>query len=225
MKSIVIKTLLLVALVGIGTVVGSANIETIPGHIYNIGTNGTVVQDDSASSSGSITPAGQVAPQAGQILEVDISVDSQTSHWAGIYGTVSNLSLGRVFVTTNSAPDWSKLQAATGNDVDKVYGFDPSATDSSANTYTRASNAFMVGNVTIPSTPGAAAYPYVNGEPQTSVFENVVLKMSPEAQSKDDIIFSGKVGHGIPNFEGTPTDFQVLVPTTGTEVYYVYEPV
>ncbi len=222
MNSIVIKTLLLVALIGACTVVGSANIETIPGHIYGIGTNGTVVQDDAASSSGSITPAGHVAPHAGQILEVDISVDSQTNHWAGLYGSIPNSSATRVLITTNPAPDFSQLQPSSGSDVDRVFGFSPSAADSGANTYPQVSNAFTIGNVTIPSTPGAAVYPYVNGEPQTSQFENVVLKLSNKAQIKDDIVFSGKVELGYPSFDGAPADFQVLVPTTGTETYYLY---
>ena len=202
-------------------------------------TNATASTVANETYSGAST-AGSASAKGGNITEVNVGVNSQTTKWQGFYGNVSGgISLknsgaismydwsgtvaGEVYATQDSAvntSEWAALVNKTGADIDSVYFPSVSAVDNATNTFTEGSfTPFNVSGRTI-ATNASSSVKTLGGPG----WETIALG-NTTTTTKTQFVFASIIrGDSTGDaYDGTTKDFQMLVPVeTGTETYYFY---
>jgi len=205
------------------------------------------VSGDSSDTWSSSATAGTVTVDGGYIYPRNLEATMQTMRWAAIYGnvtgtivlagsawtgddynnvvykwTVDDPSGGTAIFTQASTVTWSNLQDASFKaDVDTQWGFGD-AVDNATNTFTE------TGSVTVAGT-SYSSLDQVKTSNSTAYFWETLISSfvaSGSVDSKDDLVFIGKIHNDETSYDGTSADFQVLVPVNAssgaTETYNVY---
>jgi len=170
------------------------------------------------------TGAGNATAQAGNVTMINLSSTSSTTRWQGFYGNVSgSLSLGlgndilydfsnspsAVYVSRNQSFDFTSIETGDSIDIDAVWGFSGGA-DTAAAIFTDT------------TTLEGVVAPCTELEPTGSNFNTTIMDMGAN-YSKTSFAFGVQVQEpAIPCFDNTECEFEVMVPVTGTEVYYFF---
>jgi len=192
-------------------------------------------------------PASSHDAIAGNITEINLTGTSQTMHWQGYWGEItgtltlddaSNWTLydwsvtepeGEIYATVNTTPDWYSIwcfnfsvnYAGPGNltQWENFYNMTYWTEDGINETFTQTSHrAFAVGDITIPADTCQNTYTYVNDNPQSSRFLEVLL-----TDQYGRLIFTTLIENDDPGnntdpvgYNGQRHDFQMLVAEDGT---------
>ena len=200
--------------------------------------DGASINVINTTTKANATPSNHTA-RGGFVANADISGSTQTRKWQGYFGEISgNLTLenaaaaqmyswavtnisGQVYATQDNAIVWTNIAAQNNCTIDEA--ITGTGRDRVSNTFTNSSNSqFDVGNITIAVNSSCTAYTYVNGAPQSSVFEEVILTDDSGATTG---IYTALLENDATGFDGSTHDFQMIVPASpavaGT-VYYFY---
>ncbi|MFH1505728.1 MAG: hypothetical protein ABIE94_01930 [archaeon] len=206
-----------------------------------IGTNVTVLSTGRGTALGN----GSINAQAGNVSALNINDTHITDNWAGFYGNVTgNIILesaagdtfydwqnaspgGEIFAARAASIDWSSIACAVQANVtaeETALSITTADRDSINNTFhenmsSGTHNAFSVGttdfiaNACVWRTNG-----YVSGAAQTTIFDMVMLN------SVSNAVYTAILNQDQAGFDGSDSDFQLLVPVTteGTEAYYFW---
>ncbi|MFH2101157.1 MAG: right-handed parallel beta-helix repeat-containing protein [Candidatus Micrarchaeota archaeon] len=178
--------------------------------------------------------------RGGNITIAETSVGTAlTDRWAAFYGNVSgsvilttnntysyvyeweynsSQSTGAVCASTNATLETFAVKGATAGDIDTAWSFDPSIADSGANTFNGSDCIMGVGETFISNSS------WVDTGQSGGFITCALRSNSTTAATKSDLLFCGNVSAGT-NWNGTISDFELLVPTSygaGTETYYFY---
>jgi hypothetical protein len=188
--------------------------------------NGVTTQ---VGGSGSLTETGAqsaVAAEGGNVTTLNLSTDSSTNRWQGYVGNVSGtLRLGRgastlfdfgaagassfsfVFASTGTSFDWENLVAGTAAAIDTAWSYGAGADTADA------SDSAADGTVSV---DGEDAPFFALGNFATGIFHDGA------GAAKTDYAFACPVSTAA-GFEGTPVDYELMVPADGTtDSYYFY---
>ncbi len=174
--------------------------------------------------------SGTVGAWGGNVTSVNVVINSSTLRWQGFYGNVTgNLALGagtnvlktwnigtlkgQVFVSTGGDIDFTALNstAVTLANVDSTFTFLSGAPDSAVNTGVNntCNSDFNVSyyNVPFESKPCIKT----QNSSGTAIWETVVLR-DATTTTATDYVFVGIIRENQTSFDGTPADFQIMVP-------------
>lgn len=170
--------------------------------------------------------------QGGYITEINITqLNTQTQKWQGFYGNVTgniylkgsaglsmfnwtvNLTNTYVYATTNTTGNnYSGLKNATPSELDTLWGFG-AVTDKINGTYVASAD-----------DPTFVGIPLTNTYNATTVagFVDYVIQDVSASPAKVNVLWAAKIYEDKTNFKGTTSDFELLVPSLASEVYYFY---
>ena len=197
-------------------------------------TEANVVQG--AAETYTTTPADQnVSVVAGNVYQTDISVESLTQWWAGLYGTITETVVlgsgtskfyewpvstitGYVYITTGTTVDWANASTTVSTtEVNTALGgaWNPGADENFEATFEV--NTAVAGN-----------YCSDANAPFTLTYDNTGTGTWPTCAYWDSLnsvlILEAKINQGGTSFKGTTVDYQALVPaTTGGVTYYIWK--
>lgn len=183
--------------------------------------------------------AGTDTAEGGYISEFNLTVMQQTTKWQGYYGNMTaEITLddnndvtmyswttatptGEVYATTlSSVPAWTSFtnDAVLGT-ADTAYGFVSGESDNIASTFTDDTHtAFYLAGTEIGTDTGQCVE-------TTGAWETVILFDGSDNSSTNDYIFVGIIRDNTANYEGTTSDYQMIIPenpSSGTTTYYFY---
>jgi hypothetical protein len=193
----------------------------------------TASADPETSSSNDAT--------GGAITNVDhTSATTQTYNWAGYYGDVGGtLRLGtdnakmyewatadtggEVYASTSDSITWGSIVGESGAHVDSNLSYLADKSDSATITFDSLNSALNVGNVLIEAGNASATHTFVNGNAQSTNFEEVILT------DGTNIVWTATISPNSEGFEDAtaPHDYQMIVPEDGSgnsdaTTYYFY---
>ncbi|MCP4647964.1 MAG: hypothetical protein GY852_09585 [bacterium] len=180
-----------------------------------------------AGPQGKYTQVGNanVLTEGGNVTPLNLSSNVSTEKWAGYYGNVT----GQIVLAPNTADmfytwawtsanggevcaiaapagfNWAGLVAAAAGDVDTVWGFDTTDTDSSTNTMAGTCNVDIAG---ITVSTACTTMP-------TSGLESVVVNDGATA-AKSDIAFCVNITSGTALFDGSTGDYELMTAANET---------
>jgi hypothetical protein len=169
--------------------------------------------------------------QGGYITEINITqLNTQTQNWQGFYGNVTgniylkgsagdsmfnwtvDLTNSYVYATTNDTMnDYDNLVIADPTELDPLWNFSSTITDNIAGTYYSTNDSTFVGNVLT----GVSNATTVKG------FEDYVIQDVASAPAKNNVLWAATIYDAKPNFKGTDSNFELLVPSE-SDIYYFY---
>ena len=206
--------------------------------------NFTIIATETASADA----AGTDIARGGYITSVDLSASSQTVKWQGYFGEIDGTVTledasgnqmyewnwvseqgGTVFAVAreSSAPIWTDTynNDVTREELDSVWGY--TGSDTAAITFDdpNGSTEFDVAGYTVPMDGRDALYTLLqNGSDST--FEEVLLTDQETVDGKEDFIFACRIDDDAADFQGSTSDYQLIVPDTiaadTTTTYYFY---
>jgi len=200
--------------------------------------NATATYAGSSKYNG--TSAGSMVMEGGNITGISVATNTSTEKWAGMYGNVSGqivlaragtspymyswtwsaANTGEVCASTNSAPVWTALAAATRAAIDSAWAFTTTDADSATSTLSDASGYV---NVNTQGVTGAAAY--TRNTTDATAWQTVAIA-GLGGSTKAPYGFCVNVSSVKSNFAGESVNFQLIVPTNQTdatyETYYFY---
>lgn len=178
----------------------------------------------------------------GAITSVDhTSAITQTYNWAGYYGDVGGkLRLGtdnakmyewttttdtggEVYASTSESIAWGSIVGESGAHVDSNLSYLADKSDSATITFGNSNSALNVGNVLIAAESASATHTFVNGNAQSTNFEEVILT------DGTNIVWTAIISPNSEGFEDATAshDYQMIVPEDGSgnsdaTTYYFY---
>jgi hypothetical protein len=194
--------------------------------------NASVSEQDQSGWTNTSVTATAINISGGNVSNVDLSTSASTARWAGMYGdvtgdlvlgedgdtsfmyawTVSNAELGEVCVCQDASPAWASLAVTTRAEVDTAFGY-ASGDDQAADFFTDESVTLAIGGNSYDTT-GASTLG--NWE-----FGALELTGSPDEST---LVFCANISQQANNYEGTPVDFEMMVPvtTSSDDEYYFF---
>ena len=193
-----------------------------------------------------------VSAQAGNVSHLVINDTRVTAHWQGYYGRIAGVitlddgknntlfdwqlanPVGEIFASNSSSVNWANttcvnLTNSASNGMTKVNAsiiedtFNMSHTDADGVNETfnyTFTDSFTVGERLIDSSKNCPlVYLYVNNAPQQADFKEVLLT------DNTSVIFTALLENDLPGFDGSPWDFQLIVPENqapGTTDFYFF---
>ncbi len=177
------------------------------------------------SSAG--TP-GNTTAEGGNITQVDLSGNSQSTHWQGFWGQVSgaialqdasgdvmyNWSIGtmsgNVYISNASSFTWSCARV----DEDWCDTITGTGDDSCSNTFKDTTKTFTVAGTGINNVNTTQTYNYSG----SGTFDEGIINCS------DEMVFVAEIYNNKNTFNNNAADFQAIVPVNGTvtRVYYFW---
>lgn len=170
---------------------------------------------------GSWTPAspGSVNVISNHVYKSNMEATMATYHWAGIYGNASGtIQLGDdennsmvawtadgryLYFNNDNSVNWSALGAAISDDVSDEYIFLLNGSDCADNAF----NETVEWSSSILPAINTTAAPTIG----TSPWYTLALK-----EASSDVIFVGEIETPArPSFDGTPSNYQILLPENG----------
>ena len=195
--------------------------------------NTDVVVSDPAINRTNLTAEG------GNVTEISVISDVQTTIWQGFYGTISGElvlddaientfydwtlleSSGEVLATRDVVSDWSTINCTNQTQIyieEVALAISNSSADSINRTYTNTTHPnFIIGTRTM---SGCRSTLTDSETESQSVFWNVLLNAD-----SDTVVYTAIIDDSTIGFNGTEYDFQLLVPankTTGQANYQIY---
>lgn len=175
--------------------------------------------------------------EGGNITNGDLGSATLTEKWAAYWGnvsgsiqlwdgtnsvytwSVSNSSVvGEVCASTNSAFAFSTATSGSGADVDTAWAFTTTDTDSATNTLTGAGCDLTFTGITTIS--GSDSVLHTDSNYETCVIDD------GSTGAETNFAFCGVLNSTGLSFDGTPSQYELMVPTTdtagATETYYFY---
>jgi len=172
--------------------------------------------------------------QGGYITEINITqLNTQTQNWQGFYGNVTgniflkgnlgtysmfnwtvDLTNSYVYATTNATGNnYSGLQNATPSELDTLWGFG-NITDNINGTYLPSTDD--------PTFVGNSLTDTYNATTASNFLDYVIQDVSVTPPNKANVLWAAKIYAAKQNFKGTLSNFELLVPSLASEVYYFY---
>ena len=195
----------------------------------------------SMTASAESVASGSNDATGGAITNVDhTSAITQTYNWAGYYGDVGGtLRLGtdtakmyewtiadiggEVYASTSESITWGSIVGESGAHVDSNLSYLAGKSDSATITFGNSSSALNVGNVLIAAGNASATHTFVNGNSQSTTFEEVIL------YDGANIVWTAIISPNSEGFEDASAshDYQMIVPEDGSgnsdaTTYYFY---
>jgi hypothetical protein len=196
----------------------------------------------SMTASADPVASGSNNATGGAITSVDhISAITQTYNWAGYYGDVGGkLRLGtdnakmyewtttadtggEVYASTSDSITWGSIVGESGAHVDSNLSYLADKSDSATITFGSLNSALNVGNVLIEAGNASATHTFVNGNSQSTTFEEVILT------DGTNIVWTAIISPNSEGFEDAAAshDYQMIVPEDGSgnsdaTTYYFY---
>jgi hypothetical protein len=196
----------------------------------------------SMTASADPVASGSNNATGGAIINVDhISAITQTYNWAGYYGDVGGkLRLGtdnakmyewtttadtggEVYASTSDSITWGNIVGEIGAHVDSNLSYLAGKSDSATITFGSLNSALNVGNVLIEAGNASATHTFVNGNSQSTTFEEVILT------DGTNLVWTAIISPNSEGFEDAtaPHDYQMIVPEDGSgnsdaTTYYFY---
>lgn len=182
------------------------------------------------------TITGAISAQGGYITGANISTESNSQHWASLFGEVNlnsgsnytysttvaggsttelNLTLGcigeELYASTSAVSDWSLITAGTTNLVDSYLQLSAGASESAASMFTT-SGSYTVRNglISVPQTYT------LSQSSNLTIFDLGILNYSNAIVIVTTIV-ANKVG-----FDGRTHDYQLLLPTKEEQTTYYF---
>jgi hypothetical protein len=177
----------------------------------------------------------------GNITPVNFTeIDFVTGKWQGFYGNVSGelvlandggvnkfvewtwLNNGTVFAAAQEMnfTEWRALEAKNAAAIDTAFGFVAGDSDSADHTFTETSDALVIAGQSV---PGVANGQAVTLSSAATNWETNAYALT--GGTITDYVFAGNISVDGTAFDGTPQDYQMIVPVTTTEesqIYYFY---
>lgn len=175
---------------------------------------------------------GNATAEGGNITQVDLSGDTQTTHWQGFWGQVTgaialmdassnvmyNWSMdtmsGNIYISNESSITWGDLEAGEAADCDTIVG---TGADSCNKTFDDGTKSFTVGGSTIASVPIVQTFNYTG----TGTFDEGILE---DDGGTGPWVFVATIYNNANTFKDGAADFQAIVPVNGTatRTYYFW---
>jgi parallel beta-helix repeat protein len=210
----------------------------------NGGPDGANVSVGKPQTKNNSAPSSVIAA-GGNITEVNITATTQTQAWQGFWGdvngtlvlqdaaaatfyawTIINIS-GEVYASRDNAIVFSTIAPNNNCSIDNSLTQFNKA-DSENNTFTNNSNRFIqVGSVAINASTACAVYTYVNGAPQTSFFQTIILTddLNNATAGGNTSVYAAPIDKNQSGYNNDAHDYQLLVPvdkSVGISTYYFY---
>ncbi|RLE47578.1 hypothetical protein DRJ25_02055 [Candidatus Woesearchaeota archaeon] len=197
---------------------------------------GAIVNKLSADSM-PVRPLGTISALGGKHTPLNLSGETQTLVWQGIFGDISgnvtlsdaanhtlyswqalNLSNAKIFASRSSTVSWQSITAQNNCSVDQdLTGL---FSDRVNATFTPSANAeILVGDISISANSTCAAWTYINSSAQTDKFQELILTDGVST------IYATAIEQNATGFDSSKHDFQMLLPETqnsSTSTYYFY---
>ena len=184
---------------------------------------GATVSDEEVRGRLPVPGAGQVTVEAGNITVANLDTNMSTLRWAGVFGNTSgNIILGdsdgnQLYVWTaegnlvyfaNAAVEWTSLQNANEAEVVAEFPYVGGAiADNYTTTFTGATPANIGSNIFTTLESDYAETLSAGG----NTWRTYSLRDGTGA-----FLFAGRVDVGNQAYDGSPADFQVILPDDGT---------
>ena len=181
--------------------------------------------------------SGQDTTEGGNITNGDLGSATLTEKWAAYWGNVSgsirlwdgtnsvyvwsvgnDSVVGEVCASTNSAFAFSTATSGSGADVDTAWSFTAADTDSATNTLTGAGCALTFTGISTIS--GSDSVLHTDSNYETCVIDDGATG------AETNFAFCGVLNNTGVSFDGTPSQYELMVPTTDTagadETFFFY---
>ena len=187
------------------------------------------------------SPAANLTTQGGNVTAANIAGNVSTTKWAGFYGNVSagivltpggltnifykwnwtpGTNTGRLCAVPGTAFDWTTTTGATKANIDSIWSFTTTDSDSATNTLVDA--ACVITEIAQKNVSSGAAVTTGTGGGDT--FQTCAIK-DGAAAAKTDFAFCGKITSATA-FNGGTANYELIVPTNrtigSTEKYYAW---
>lgn len=182
---------------------------------------GATVSDEDVRDRFPVPTAGQVTVEAGNITAANLDTNMSTLRWAGVFGNTSgNIILGdsdgnQLYTWTaqgnlvyfaNAAVDWTALTNANEADVVGAFSYVGGAiADNYTTTFTGASESI-----------GSNIFTGVSSDYAATLSSGGNTWRTYSLTDGTAFVFAGRVDVGNQAYDGSPADFQVILPDDGT---------
>ncbi len=205
---------------------------------------GPVLDYNNTETPGTSTSGLMLNHTKGKITTLRLNVSSPNTDWKGYVGNISGVLVlddtnnytlfkwnvttvsGEIYATRNSgAINWGNIVCANSGNVsaeETAMGIGGSEDDSISNTFDDGNHPeFYVGTTQFTANQCTySAYMYVNDQPQSSVFSEVLLS------DGNYIIYTGILTNNQAGFDNNQYDFEMIVAENGgissNQAYYFY---
>ena len=205
--------------------IGLASMNVFAGPQRALGASGadTLTQGNRSTYTTKNASTANDSAQGGYIVELNLTVQSQSNKWQGYWGNINgNILLsdeigavfyrwawnttngsGEVYATENSTVTWTNVAVGNAEALKYVGGSAQTNQSDSANQTFQSLTNVTVGNTTLNNVPSTQTFNSTN----SSAFEMGIVR-----SGNDNFIF-GRIYNDRTNFKGVASDYQLMVPT------------